>query len=180
MWYSWFLTVRRFWKEMLHFKWSFHDRFRDTTKLSLKKETHFSIVTLPVFADRFGFNKCSRISPFIVSIQSTTPTQIQNRRVLLPCFRIIFHWWSKGVCSEFQNHLDLVHLVMIFQHLEVFFNLATTQFRSSHNQVGVRAKDKKWGTVREGKFGGIIYLLCFGNIAIIPTLFHCWNLISCL
>jgi hypothetical protein len=53
-----------------------------------------------------------------------------------------------------------VFLVMVFQHTEVLFTLAHTQFRSSHREEGVGANGMKWGTVREGKFGCIL-IYCF-------------------
>jgi len=86
------------------------------------------------------------------------PSQIQNRHELLLSFRLRFPWLSKGVFSEFKK-LDLVLLVMIFQHLEVFFILLSTQFPSSYNDLGVG--QRIWSEVQiEGGKLGVFLIFC--------------------
>jgi len=86
-------------------------------------------------------NKFSRNTP---SVQSNTPSQIQIRHDLLLSFEakiplIVEVFFFSG----FQILSDLVRLVTIIQHPEVFFTHAHTQFRSSHSEVGVGANDMK-------------------------------------
>jgi len=111
------------------------------------------MMTCSVLLLAFGFNNFFGNNPLLLSIQSNTPSEIQNLHDLLLSFSLRYPRLSKVVSFLiFKNFCDLVFLFKIFQHLEVFFKLARAQFRSSINDVCVGANDKKWGTMREGKF----------------------------
>jgi hypothetical protein len=64
------------------------------------------------------------------------------------------------------------------QQIEEIFSLVRTLFRSSQNMVFVRENDIRRGKIREEKICGILYVLCFAQLEIIPTLFFLWNLVT--
>ena len=109
-----------------------------------------------------------------------SPTHPVNFKTVMKYFLVSGYgspWLSKGVYFWISKIWTLCSWSWIFSISKYLLHSYVSSF-VLHIIMWVWGKNMNRGTMRGGKSRGVLNLLFFSNLAEIPKLFHCWNLIS--